>query len=162
MEIVLATLLLVTDAEASPEVVEALAPSILALMVSAELIDGRQLEHFHAVYAGQFDAAARLCRECERLPRLDQSQFDLPLVVIRERIKANRLHRDWLLLRREFDCFHSELIDDAIAETDRVCRVYDLAATAADATFYVSARRAALGELRAAIGERAFAAGWLP
>lgn len=159
LEIVLASVLLATDAEPPQPLVEALAPTLLALMVSAEL-DAPL--HRNSVYAGKWPEVAKRIAEMRLLPRVADSQFTITREQLAELVTRNRAYRAWLVCRRANDFFGEAAIDDAIIDADRLLYLYQLALTAADEKSPFWARRHALGELRATIGDEMFFAGRLP
>jgi len=155
LELALVACLFASDAEPPKEWVEVLAPSILTVAVSAELLNERDARQYRVA------GVHGLYRECATLPHLDCWPSP-PLPVLIEAMKVNREYRCLLCARRELDCFHEELLDGAIAELDWTHYVYGLAATIADPGWAMQHRRQAIVELGAAIGEEAVARGRLP
>lgn len=164
LEIILATILIANpDPDAPKPLVEALAQSLLTLMVSGEIVNGRDLAYYtESVRQGRWDHVAQLCRDTERLPRVDESPFRVSHWQLLEDLKANRRYRQYLVARWEMDAFHADVLMDAIGETDWLYFVYELAATAADVESPIGRRRQALADLRDAIGAEAYYSGRLP
>ena len=120
-------------------------------MVSAELVNVREAPAYRdALNVGSFAGVAMLCRQMNDLPRVDSWQGQSQQWLA-EGIRLNFAYRESLVVRRELDSIFAEVIDEAIAETDAIRRLYELAAIVANPDWATWNRRQSLGELRIAL-----------
>ncbi len=151
----------------SPDVMmhAVLAVSVRQLAIGLELFDPRETEYLlhdpqnfnqdlkqlQRRYQELADAPA--AAECDRFPDRD---------AIGELLSLNRTYREEMCRRLEIDPANAAEIEQIIAETDQLYRIWNTAREARCGFYYVNVRRSALKQLRDLIGEPAFYRGELP
>ena len=98
-------------------------------------------------------ADAPLLAEAERLPGRD---------AVAQLIQFNRTYRLHLEARQAWEADRADVIGVALAETDRLYKVWDAVRDARCDFYYVTVRRHALKRLRETLGDAAYAATDLP
>ena len=81
---------------------------------------------------------------------------------VTELIQFNRGYRKHLVEKQSLERDRCEQYDAALVETDRLYKVWDAVRDARCDFYYVTVRRAALRKLKEAVGDEAFAMGYLP
>jgi hypothetical protein len=128
--------------------------AIQLVALTLELMDSREIAYCDLELLQQRYKTLR-----DAPPACDAIRF-LERELIRDLMTRNRKYREWLEQRKSLT--HEEWIDEALVETERLYRIYDLVCDATCPYYYVSVRRKALLDLRKEIGEQAYYAGVLP
>lgn len=153
------------EALATPEA-WAVAPLVQDLAVQWELLDLRERPHFLArweEFATDLRLLQRRYEELHDAPPLSDADRLPPRSVSTDRIAFNRAYRSHLDGRRSLEPHRLQMLEEAIAQTDALCRVHDAARDARCEYFYCTPRRAALKRLRDQLGPEAYYAGrWPP
>lgn len=155
LDIVLASVLLSTDASVDEDWFETLHPTLTSLAISSEIIDPKEKDLTLA-------ALQRRNEEFKNYPMLGECSRWPERKLIVALLGLNRSCRNDLTRRLEVDLFHEDEIKDAINNCDQLYQVLDTLRDAQCDYYYVTVRRQALKLLRDLIGEEAFYSGYLP
>ncbi len=141
-----------------------LTSTVQAVALHWELLDPREVPSVLA-RPEHFDADVHLvrqrCRELADAPPLaDAMRFPCRELVC-ELLGFNRAYHRTLILRKE-TVGNRDGVDEALREVDQLYHVWDAVRDARSEFYHVSIRRAALAELRKAIGRDDYIRGILP
>jgi hypothetical protein len=101
-------------------------------------------------------------RDLVRAPLLEECQLFPPKHLIDEWLATNRRYKAALEARRAVDQIHAEELRRAMAETEELYRIWNLARDAQYECYYITVRRRSLLELRDLLGLEAYCRGQLP
>jgi hypothetical protein len=169
-ELFLALALLTTPpglAEAPPSEANwpALREALQKTAIDLEILDSREGAYLFAKRAEFSDDVNILRRryvDFRDAPRVGASQRLPERALVGDLIGFNRGYRKNLVEKQSLERDRCEQYDAALIETDRLYKVWDYVRDARCEFYYVTVRRAALRKLKDAIGDEAFAMGYLP
>jgi hypothetical protein len=164
-EVVIAAALLLgpKDIPVDPAIVTAVRPQLVALAISAEILDPREKTSITGLGASA-DLAYLQGRWHDFLdvPKLGMCEFFPERKQVTEWLAFNRTMRADLVHWRSMGGVYDDEFIQAISETDRLYQVWDTVRDARCEFYYVTVRRQALQLLRELIGDEAFYAGRMP
>lgn len=157
MDIVLATVLLITDKPINDNWIEILCPTLIILAIDSEIVDPREKQTlFTQDLVGDLELIRKRNLEFANHPMLGECNRYPEYKLINDYLLLNRSYRNTLTKRLEVDIFREDAIRDAIIHTDQLYQVWDTIRDAKCDYYYVTVRRQALQLLRDLLGEEAF------
>jgi hypothetical protein len=139
--------------------------SIQRLAIQLEILDHRETNYIMAKksdYETDINLLRRRYREFADVPRVNESLRLPDRQFINELIVFNRAFRRHLADRHILEQDRSEVLLDAIRETDTLYKVWDAARDARCEFYYITVRRLALKKLKDMIGDDMYMAVALP
>jgi len=144
-----------------PAVQQALHTTALRL----EILDERETRYVLSRlddFECDLDLLRRRYADLRDAPRLADADRLPVRDVVAQLIQFNRTYRQHLELRQAWEADRADVIGVAVAETDRLYKVWDAVRDARCEFYYVTVRRQALKRLRESLGEAAYEATDLP
>lgn len=142
-----------------------LAPTLRALALHLEVLDGRELGYVLAEaddFANDLKLLQGRYHDLRTAPPLAECRRFPDRELVGDMLAFNRLYRDGLTNRLTLDRVHADELKAALAETDQLYRIWDMVRDARCEYYFITYRRQALQQLRELVGARAFYTGQLP
>lgn len=139
--------------------------SLQETAIEWELMDRRETSYLFALrddFQADIDTIRRRREQLADAPRIGESLRLPDRSLLNERCAFNRKYRQHLEQRLELEPHLSAQIQEAIAETDQLYRMYDYARDARCEFYYLTVRRLALKRFRDSVTEDVFATMELP
>jgi hypothetical protein len=130
-----------------------------------EILDERETRYVLARpddFETDLDLLRRRYQDLRDAPRLEDADRLPAREAVNQLIQFNRTYRQHLEGRQAWEADRADVIGVALAETDRLYRVWDAVRDARCEFYYVTVRRQALKRLRESLGEQAYDTAELP
>lgn len=159
LEIVLVSVLMVSESELSSAYLDQFKPTLYAIALNEELVDPRELARTDSEFISDIYKRQDRFKGFPKLHELDRFP-DIQL--INDFLSKNACYATCLRQRLAFDLYHEDDIREAIHESAQLYCLYDFLRDAKATTYYVGVRRDSLNSFRELIGAEAFYSGFLP
>ncbi|HEX4609561.1 MAG TPA: hypothetical protein VH092_15285 [Urbifossiella sp.] len=169
-DLILATALLAAppgtpEGSPTPDRWPAIQEALHKTAIQLEILDERETRYVLARaedYETDLDLLRRRYQELRDAPRLSDADRFPARDAVNQMIQFNRTYRHFLEGRQTWEADRADVIGVALAETDRLYKVWDAVRDARCEFYYVTVRRQALKRLRESVGETAYGAVELP
>jgi len=143
----------------------AFCPAMQELAVDWEILDRRELRYLLANkddYRSDMEMMRQRYYDLKDAPPLHDCMRFPPRAAVSELLAFNRAYREYLEKRKDLERSSATEYQEALQETERLCRIWEDIRDTRLEFRYVAARRQALKRVRDAIGEQAFYNGNYP